>query len=262
MSGQSTLHPLLVVNDLTKEFPVRDSSTPLKALDRLSFELNQGEILSVVGPSGCGKTTLLRILAGLESPTSGKVDWEQNAESPPVYSFMVMQDYSRSLFPWLSVESQLKLACTALNLKPSEQSAKIDHALELTKLAEYRRFLPKELSGGMQQRVALARALVTEARLLLLDEPFRSLDAYTRYHLEDHLLTIAKNLNLSMIFVTHDLDEAIYISDRILVMTALPGKVRTVLPVDLSRPRNQRDTKATPRFSEIRLQLYDAIGQF
>lgn len=253
---------LLTVRDLTKIFPLRDEGGRLEVLANINLELYENEILSIVGPSGCGKTTLLRILAGLESPTTGSVSWrlKEDNNSPPF--FMVFQDYSRSLFPWLSIQSQLELACKAYKYSQDEIQARINEILVATRLEKYKKFLPGELSGGMQQRVSLARALVIKPRALLLDEPFGSLDANTRYHLEDYLLSLADKFNFAALFITHDIDEAIYVSDRILVMSSLPGKKHIEIDVDLPQPRCQRETKATPQFGEIRLELFDAIDTY
>lgn len=250
---------MLIVRDLKKSFPLRDGTSQIEVLAGINFMLKEGEIISLVGPSGCGKTTLLRILTSLESSTTGDVHWNHDEEKSSAPFFMVFQDYSRSLFPWLTVQSQLELACKAFGQKDQTMQQRIEDVLDATQLQDYRKFLPGELSGGMQQRVALARALVIQPKALLLDEPFGSLDAYTRYHLEDYLLALAEKYKLTVIFVTHDIDEAIYIGDRVIVLTTKPSRVIKEIHVDLPRPRSQRETKASTRFSEIRLQLYDAI---
>lgn len=253
---------MLLVNNIKKDFSLRDGSGQIEVLSGISFNLREGEILSVVGPSGCGKTTLMRILASLEKPTSGEVHWNNDEEATFPSFFMVFQDYSRSLFPWLSIQSQLELACKAYKYSQDEIQARINEILVTTRLEKYKKFLPGELSGGMQQRVSLARALVIKPRALLLDEPFGSLDANTRYHLEDYLLSLADKFNFAALFITHDIDEAIYVSDRILVMSSLPGKKHIEIDVDLPQPRCQRETKATPQFGEIRLELFDAIDTY
>jgi NitT/TauT family transport system ATP-binding protein len=250
---------LLLVNNLKKNFTLRDGSGQIEVLSGVSLNLHEGEILSVVGPSGCGKTTLMRILSSLEKPTSGEVNWNNDDEANFPSFFMVFQDYSRSLFPWLSVQSQLELACKAFGQTDQVMQNRINEILEATHLQDYRKFLPGELSGGMQQRVALARALAIQPKALLLDEPFGSLDAYTRYHLEDYLLLLSEKFKLTVMFVTHDIDEAIYVADRVLVLSSRPSKVKSEIKIELDRPRSQRETKASPEFRDLRLSLYDAM---
>jgi NitT/TauT family transport system ATP-binding protein len=172
---------------------------------------------------------------------------------------MVFQDYTRSLFPWLIIQKQLELAFIGSTLPHDLIQKKIENVLEITELTIYRNFFPKELSGGMQQKVSLARALVLEPKILFLDEPFGSLDAQSRYYLEDYLQSLVEKLDISIIFVTHDLDEAIYVSDRVVVFSQKPTIIFKEIITDLPRPRSQIDTKSLPIFLELRRDLFDRL---
>lgn len=230
----------------------------LSVLAGVDFSLYGNEILGIVGPSGCGKSTLLRIIAGLDEQTRGEIRWHVTGENP-ISHFMVFQDYSRSLFPWFTVRKQLTYARDCIGTAdPEESNEKIDGILALTGLADYAEMLPSQLSGGMKQRVALARALVLEPGVLLLDEPFGSLDAYNRYQLEDYLLKALKTIDIGMILVTHDLDEAVYLCNRIVVMGKKPSHVVEEITVPFEA-RDQISTKSDERFRTIRGRLFGLI---
>jgi NitT/TauT family transport system ATP-binding protein len=171
---------------------------------------------------------------------------------------MMFQDYGRSLFPWLSVESHLRTALGS-ELEPRDRRLRIEDALEITGLSEYRKLLPRQLSGGMQQRLALARAIVLRPEVLLLDEPFGSLDQLLRYELEDHFLRLLQNLDFSAIVVTHDLDEAIYLGDRVLALSKQPTTIIIDWEINLARPRSQLETRSQPEFLNTRRILYDNL---
>ena len=246
---------LLEINDLGRKFQTTDGKT-IQALQGVNLSLRTGAFMTVLGPTGCGKTTLLRLIAGLDAPTDGCITWSNPAQNSRPLVAMVFQDYSNSLFPWFTIEQQLDFACTGLMKSSTEIASRIDEALTLTSLSEYRTLLPKELSGGMQQRAVLARCLVLHPRVLLLDEPFGSLDALTRYQLEDDLFRIWRHTGMTIVLVTHDLDEAIYLSEEIIVLSKSPGTIKDTLQLDLPSTRSQEATRSLPRFGEIRARLW------
>nr|VFK37044.1 MAG: NitT/TauT family transport system ATP-binding protein [Candidatus Kentron sp. SD]VFK43112.1 MAG: NitT/TauT family transport system ATP-binding protein [Candidatus Kentron sp. SD] len=266
--------PLLRANGIEKSFPGDSGDGPFRVLADIGFSLHRNEILGIVGPSGCGKSTLLRIIAGLEPRTGGEIRWNIPPENP-IPHFMVFQDYGRSLFPWLTVRGQLIYARNRIRANRLPSDAKdhpaddheghlpgdeIDEALELTGLSDYARMLPNQLSGGMKQRVALARALVLKPAALLLDEPFGSLDAYNRYQLEDHLSRTLENREIGMILVTHDLDEAVYLSHRIIILGKRPTRILEEIPVEFPQ-RDQIGTKSSPEFAAIRKRIFTRIQE-
>jgi ABC-type nitrate/sulfonate/bicarbonate transport system ATPase subunit len=242
---------LIEVKNVSKTFR-SETASPLQAFRDVSFSIDPGEFLCLVGKSGCGKTTLLRILAGLETQTSGHVVGRPSQKDVGV----VFQEYSRSLFPWFSVHRQLQIAGKYSLKNPDEISDQIETVLKITGLDSFRSFLPHELSGGLQQRLCVARALMQRPQLLLMDEPFGSVDAGTRYQLEDEILRIWDSLKFSVLFITHDLDEAIYLGDRVLVMNGSPGTIDHVLHVNLPRPRRHSATRTTADFFELRRDLW------
>lgn len=231
------------------------------AIDRLDLTVQDGEFVTVVGPSGCGKTTLLRCLTGLLDPTAGKVSVHGTAISgkPPADVAVVFQEYSRSLLPWLSVRRNVELPLRYRGLGRAERAEAATKALEDVGLAHAADRYPWQLSGGMQQRVAIARALACRPSLLLMDEPFASVDAHTRTELEDLLLRVWHEHDLTVVLVTHDVDESIYLGDRIAVLNPSPTSVRTTLDVDLPRPRDQISTKAQPEFARLRGEVLSEI---
>ncbi|KOV84674.1 ABC transporter ATP-binding protein [Nocardia sp. NRRL S-836] len=230
-------------------------------LDDVSFTVAEGEMLCVVGPSGCGKTTLLRILAGLVPPARGRIE----AAGHPVAEHgrgiaVVLQDYHRSLPPWLRVADTVALPLRDTPLGKTERAQRVHDALASVGLSDVDRKWPARLSGGMQQRVALARAFATRPSILLLDEPFASVDAQTRFELEDLLLRIRAQHAVTTVLVTHDLDEAVYLGDRVLILSPGPATtVHTTLTVDLPSPRHQIDTRACAAFVTLRAELAAAL---
>ncbi len=209
---------------------------PVTALKNLNFKTHRREFVCVIGPSGCGKSTLIRILAGLETHTSGQVLLDgQPVNGPGKDRGMVFQGYT--LFPWLTVKKNVMFGLEMNNTGKNEAEAQARQWLELVGLAKFAEAYPHQLSGGMKQRVAIARALANQPRILLMDEPFGALDAQSRAKMQAHLLEIWRNIDITILFITHDLDEAIYLADRILVLKAHPGEVQELIEVPVPRPR-------------------------
>lgn len=243
------------VSELAATFPTKTHSQQI--FQKINLEIRSGEIVSVCGLSGIGKSTFLRVLAGLIPPSEGSVTIDQELIEGPMEGLgFVSQDYSRSLFPWLTVEKNIGLPFNGKNLDRVDVNNRIATILQSVGLLAKAKSHPWQLSGGMQQRVAIARALVTQPRLLLLDEPFASVDAYTRLELEDLVLSLAKDIGATTVMVTHDIDEAIYMSDRVVVMTGNPATFTKELDVKLARPRNQMATRSDPEFIILRDDLY------
>lgn len=205
----------------------------------------------IVGPSGCGKSTLLRIISGLDQPSEGEVTFEGSpVNGVPEGLAMVFQDYSRSLYPWLRVEANIAFPLSRLS--ESERKQRVAEAIEAVGLKGREKLYPWQMSGGMQQRVAIARALASHPKLLLMDEPYASVDAQTRADLEDLLLKIQRSLGITVLVVTHDIDESVYLADHIIVLSTPPSVVAETIEVDLPHPRDHFSTKTDPRFVEIR----------
>jgi NitT/TauT family transport system ATP-binding protein len=227
--------PILEVRGLGKQFATGNGV--IDALRDVSFRVHRRELVCVIGPSGCGKSTLIRILAGLETPSSGQVLVDGKPVSGPGRDRgMVFQGYS--LFPWLTVKRNVMFGPEMSGHPHNVAEGMARQWLELVGLSDFADAYPHQLSGGMRQRVAIARALVNEPRILLMDEPFGALDAQTRAKMQSHLLDIWKNLDITVLFITHDLDEAIYLADRILVLKAHPGEVQEIVEVPVPRPRS------------------------
>jgi NitT/TauT family transport system ATP-binding protein len=230
------------------------------AVDGVTFTVRTGEVVSLVGPSGAGKTTVLRLLAGLLEPTSGAVTVDGvPVTGPPAGVAVVFQDYSRSLLPWLTVLGNVMLPLRAKGLSRAEARTAASAALAEVGLADAVRHRPRALSGGMQQRVAIARALAYRPKLLLMDEPFASVDAQTRMDLEDLVLPLRDAHDMTIVLVTHDIDEAVYLSDRIVVLSASPATVLRTIDVDLPLPRSQTATKELPAFGRLRREVLDLV---
>jgi NitT/TauT family transport system ATP-binding protein len=227
----------------------------------LDLDVSPGEIIAVVGKSGSGKTTLLRMIAGLDFPTEGSLSIDGKTISKPSRSLgYLVQDYSHSLFPWLRVAGNLRLALIDTNVRKAEWAGKVTKVLQRVGLAGTERLFPWELSGGMQQRVALARALLREPRLLLLDEPFASVDAIIRLELEDLTRQIVREAGMTAILVTHDIDEAIYMADRVLILSGRPARFTGSHSVGLGEPRIQSMARSTTIFGKLRKQIYESLS--
>jgi len=206
-------------------------------VERASFDIEQSEFLCIVGPSGCGKSTLLNMIAGFIAPTTGSVRVDgKEVTAPGPDRGMVFQEYA--LFPWMTVAQNIAFGLTIKGLSRADIAARVDGLLQLLKLAEFRERFPKDLSGGMRQRVAIARVLALDSPILLMDEPFGALDALTRRTLQDELLRLWSELRRTVVFVTHSIEEAIYLSDRVVVMTYRPGTFKRDQSIALTRPRD------------------------
>jgi NitT/TauT family transport system ATP-binding protein len=248
---------MLEVSGLRKVHGADPSARP--AVAELSFEVGEREFVSVLGSSGCGKTTMLRCLSGLEPPTAGEVRLHGTpVTGPPREMAFVFQDYSRSLFPWMTVERNVAFPLRHKGESKRDARKATQEALDAVGLGGRGGSYPWQLSGGMQQRVAIARALAYRPRILLMDEPFASVDAQTRAELEDLLLAIWQRYETTVLFVTHDIDEAVYLADRVLVLRP-PAHVGLTVEVDLPRPRDQLATKAHPEFGRLRAELFAAL---
>ena len=227
-----------------------------EAIRSVSFDARERELLCIVGPSGAGKTTLLRCLAGLLAPTAGRALFEgQEVVRSPAGIAVVFQDYSRSLFPWLSVAGNIALPLKAKRVPRGKRSELVENSLNAVGLRGQGARYPWQLSGGMQQRVAIARALAYEPDLLLMDEPFASVDAQTRFELEDLVLRVRDEFGMTVVFVTHDIDEAVYVGDRVIVLSNSPCVVVRDIPVSLQSPRSQEQTRSDPMFVELRTEV-------
>jgi NitT/TauT family transport system ATP-binding protein len=249
---------MLEVAGLAKTYGEGERAT--RAIADISFTVEAGEFVCLVGPSGCGKTTLLRCMSGLLQPTAGQVLLGgQVIDGPPEQVGFVFQDYSRSLMPWMSVRDNITLPLRHKHLAKAERTRLVEEAVESVGLAGFIDRFPWELSGGMQQRVAIARALAYQPEILLMDEPFASVDAQTRSDLEDLVLQVRTAYGVTVVFVTHDIDEAVYLGDRVVVLTSAPTEVQDILKVDLPEPRDQVETKELPEFTHLRAHIFRAI---
>ena len=254
----SNARPMLKVQELHHVYGSKAKA--YTALDSVSFEVRTGELVSIVGPSGSGKTTLLRLLAGLIVPTSGLIEVDgRKVTGVPAELAMVFQDYGRSLFPWLTVGANIRFPLTRLRLGKSEVNHRIQESLKAVGLAGAESKSPWQLSGGMQQRVAIARALAYQPSLLLMDEPFASVDAQTRSDLQDLVLSVRREFEITIGFVTHDIDESVYLADRIVVLSSPPTRVAAEFIVDLPRDRDQISTRELDNFVSLRGEVARVI---
>jgi ABC-type nitrate/sulfonate/bicarbonate transport system ATPase subunit len=230
----------LIVRDVKKSFPAPENPLSRRqVLDGISFSLTAGELVSLIGPSGCGKSTLLRLIAGLDSTDDGDLlIGSEPITAPNADRGLVFQD--PNLFPWLTVRRNIQAGLVARGVLP-EKKQEVDQFIRLVGLEAFANVYPHHLSGGMAQRAALARALINHPKVLLLDEPLGALDAFTRMRMQDEVLRLWQARGTTMLLVTHDIDEAIYMSDRIMIMTPRPGRIERTIDVNLSRPR-QRDS--------------------
>jgi NitT/TauT family transport system ATP-binding protein len=253
-----TAVPVLTATNLVKAYQV-DGEQKVAVAD-VSFEVGKGEFVCVVGPSGAGKTTLLRCLSGLMPPTGGQALFEgQPIDRVPDRLSVVFQDYSRSLFPWSKVGHNIELPLKVKGVAKSRRRAEVEQLLDAVGLAGAATRYPWQLSGGMQQRVAIARALAYRPDLLLMDEPFASVDAQTRFELEDMILKIRDEFGVTIVLVTHDIDEAVYLADRIVVLSRAPSVVERIVDVGLARPRSQSETRHDGKFVALRTEILHMV---
>ena len=234
-------------------------------LSPTSFRAEKGQFISIIGPSGCGKTTLLRAAAGFVQPTGGQVARNGRPITGPSREVaFVFQDYGRALLPWRTVERNVALALEAARVSTAEHAARIAQVLDTVGLSAHAQKFPAQLSGGMQQRVQIARCLAQQPEVMLMDEPFGALDAMTRESLQDELARLVRERGLTVLFVTHDLEEALYLGDRVLALRANPSPERpslaALIDVPLPRPREQLSTKEHPEFLRLRRELYQYLG--
>jgi NitT/TauT family transport system ATP-binding protein len=249
---------MLKIRNLGKTYGAGETAT--HAVGDISFSVQEKEFVCVVGPSGCGKTTLLKCMSGLMPPSCGDVELNGTMiDGPPDEMALVFQDYSRSLMPWMSVRGNIELPLRRKRLGKAKQSELVEEAVDAVGLTRFIDRYPWQLSGGMQQRVAIARALAYQPQVLLMDEPFASVDAQTRTDLEDLILRVREQYGVTTLFVTHDIDESVYLADRIVVLTPSPTKVKEILTVDLPHPRDQVATKELPEFAHLRAHVYRLI---
>ena len=241
------------VGNLTKRFG------PLTAVDQVSLDIGKGEFFVIVGPSGCGKTTLLRILAGLELPSEGVIDVVVPAGSTRPVSSVVFQ--GDSIFPWMTVWDNAAYGLRMRNAPAAQIKEVVGHYLDRTGLTKFAGHYPHQLSGGMRQRVSIARAFANDPEILLMDEPFSALDAQNKLLLQEELLRIWDEHKKTVIFITHSVDEAVILGDRIMIMTAQPGRAKAILPVPLARPRNVMDLQKDPIFGELVYRIWASLRE-
>jgi NitT/TauT family transport system ATP-binding protein len=237
----------ILFDGISKIYPLEDQQKELLALQGVSFSAQAEEFVCLLGPSGCGKSTLLKMAAGLEFPTEGVVEIEGlPVTSPRTGCGMVFQDYA--LFPWLTVEQNVSFGLELGDMSKDAIRETAHRFIGMAGLSGFEKAYPRQLSGGMKQRVGMARILAMSPKLLLMDEPFGALDSFTRMEMQSELVKLWKQQPFTGLFVTHDIEEAVYLADRIVVMTPRPGRIKTIVPVKLSRPRQRTDY----RFTEIR----------
>jgi NitT/TauT family transport system ATP-binding protein len=231
-----------------------EDAAQVRALQDFTLTVNDGEFVCLVGPSGCGKTTALRIVAGLEKPGSGTVEIVREPGSRRPQNAMVFQEHG--LFPWMTVAENAGYSLEMRGLGKAERRERVAPFLEMIGLTRFRDHYPQQLSGGMRQRVSLARALVADPEILLMDEPFAALDAHNKLILQEELLRIWEGSAKTVLFITHAIDEAIALGDRIVVMTAQPGRIKAIVPVDFPRPRSAAELRGDPRFGALQLSIW------
>ena len=244
--------PAIRIRDLHKRFG------GLTAIDGVSLDIAHGEFFMIVGPSGCGKTTLLRILAGLDSVTSGTIEIETPNSQRPVNSMIFQGD---SIFPWMTVWNNAAYGLKMRRAPASTIKEVVGHYLARTGLTRFAKYYPHQLSGGMRQRVSIARAFANDPEILLMDEPFSALDAQNKLLLQEELLRIWEEHKKTVVFITHSVDEAVFLGDRIMVMTAQPGKVKMFVPVALARPRNIMELQKSPQYGELIAHIWSSLRE-
>jgi len=257
ISVGTTRAPRVSLLDISKTFVDDGDGEEVVAVDGVSFDVHDAEFVTIVGPSGCGKSTILNVIAGLEQPTAGRIviDGEEIADRRTNFGYMFQKDL---LFPWRTIRSNVAVGLEVLGVPKKDARAQAQAILDRFELGRFANKYPVQLSGGMRQRVALMRTLLCEREILLLDEPFGALDALTRSIMQEWLLGIWENDHRTIIFITHDIEEAIFLSDRVLMMSARPGIIKDEIKIDLERPRDHRIV-TSPRFTELKKVILDQI---
>ena len=246
------------IRDVRMDYPTPDGVKHV--LGGITYDVSEGHYVSIVGPSGVGKTTLLRLLTGLAQPTGGEIVVAgKKLSGAPEGLAVVLQDYTRSLMPWLTVERNIALPLRNAKLSQSDVRQRIKESLIEVGLEGSEKAYPWQLSGGMQQRVSIARALAVRPRILVMDEPFASVDAQTRFDLEDLVLKVRADFGITTLMATHDIDEATYLSDDVVVLYGKPAVVSDVVRIDLPFPRSQVETRNDHRFAELRTRIYEKV---
>lgn len=245
------------IDNVVKKFTGR--SGEMVALNGVSLDIMENEFVCVVGPSGCGKSTLLNIIAGLHEPTSGAIYVDgREVDGPGPERGVVFQQYA--LFPWLTVEKNIEFGLKLKGMKQAQAAAEAKKYIEMVDLSQFAKAYPKELSGGMKQRVAIARAYAVNPQVLLMDEPFGALDAQTRTQLQSELLTTWEKEQKTCFFITHDVEEAIILAERVVIMSARPGRIKEIVDIDIPYPRTQ-ETKMSPEFLELKNHIWAQVYQ-
>jgi len=245
------LEPEMIIDDLSVVFPPKNGGDPIKALKNISLEIGQGEFISLVGPSGCGKTTLLRAMADLQAPTSGSISIRgQSPKQIRLEKKFGIVFQTPVLYDWRTVRRNVCMPMEIKGLPRKHRTAKVTEMLEMVGLYKFGKQYPHELSGGMQQRVGIARALAIDPEILLMDEPFSALDEFTKEKLHEDLLKIWKKTGKTIVFVTHNIQEAVFLSDRVVVLSPHPGRVSAVIDVDIPRPR-ALSVKRSTKFNDL-----------
>jgi NitT/TauT family transport system ATP-binding protein len=249
---------MLEVNGVKKVY--EGKSRTVEAVRNLTFTLQEGEFACLVGPSGSGKTTLLKIMSGLLDPTEGEVLLNgKRVDGPPPGMAIVFQEYGRSLFPWMSVRENVDLPLKQKKVPAARRKELVGESLTAVGLGDVHSAFPWQLSGGMQQRVAIARAIAYEPEVLLMDEPFAAVDAQTRADLEDLVRDLWHRFKVTTLFVTHDIDESVYLGQRVIVLSSSPTVIQDDVPIDLPDERDQLHTRSSPRFAELRARVFEQI---
>ncbi len=259
MTEQPAPTPVVRIGGLSKEFSAGGGTAVTTALSGIDLDIGQGEFVSLIGPSGCGKSTLLRLIGDLIGPTRGSVE----INGKPAHAARLGREYGMVfqapvLFEWRTVEDNVKLPLELMGMDRSGREARAKEMLELVELGDFRRHHPYQLSGGMQQRVAIARALALEPSILLMDEPFGALDEMTRERMNDEVLRIWQQTGTTVVFVTHSIPEAVFLSTRVVVMSARPGRITRLVDVPLSHPRNE-ETREDPRYFRLVTEVREAL---
>lgn len=252
-----TSHTGIQLRDVTKTFPARNGGPDFTALDNISLDIAQGEFLTLVGPSGCGKSTLLDLVAGLTTPTSGQILLgDQPVTGPGLDRGVVFQQYA--LFPWRTAQANVEFGLEVKGVPRKQRAERAREVLAQVGLSAFAKHYPHELSGGMRQRVAIARSLAYEPEVLLMDEPYAALDAQTREALQGDLLEIWRRTGTTILFITHGIDESVFLGQRVAVMTSRPGRIKEIVQIDLG-DRAVEDLRSTPDFIAYRRQIWGLL---